>query len=205
MVPYFASLPVKRLSDSFQSLSKNTLTPELSLMQLNFSLRSPHPHVLRRPHGVTTNTIIHLLFGIAPCGASTFISKLWSGSTSDRKIVQESVLIDLLEKGDHLMEDRGFNIRDLLTRRGVKLNIPPFSKGRFANSTSHTSQKAKEELSLSTNPEPLPPPKHKLLPCLHFQQQMCTITCCTFLSYCNYFNFLHLSFLLLLFHRETAV
>ena len=84
---------------------------------------------------------LKLLVGIAPCGAFIFISKLWSGSTSDRKIVQESGLIDLLEKGDHLMADRGFNIRDLLTRRGVKLNIPPFSKGRFADSTYHTSQK----------------------------------------------------------------
>lgn len=111
---------------------------------------------------------LKLLVGIAPCGAFTFISKLWSGSTSDRKIVQESGLIDLLEKGDHLMADRGFNIRDLLTRRGVKLNIPPFSKGRFANSTYHTSKKAKEELSLLTNPEPLSPPKHKPPPCLHF-------------------------------------
>ena len=105
---------------------------------------------------------LKLLVGIAPCGAFTFISKLWSGSTSDRKIVQESGLIDLLEKGDNLMADRGFNIRDLLIRRGVKLNIPPFSKVRFANSTYHTSKKAKEELSLLTNPQPLPPP------CLHF-------------------------------------
>ena len=77
----------------------------------------------------------------------------------------------------------------------MKLNIPPFSKGRLvANSTYHTSKKAKEELSLLTNPEPLSHPKHKPLPCLHFQQQMCTITCCTFLSCCHYFNFLDLSF-----------
>ena len=74
---------------------------------------------------------LKLLVGIAPNGAFTFISKLWSGSASDRKIVQESGLIDLLEDGDHLMADRGFNIRDLLTRRGVKLNIPLFSKGKF--------------------------------------------------------------------------
>ena len=98
---------------------------------------------------------LKLLVGTVPCGAFTFISKLWSGSTSDPKIVQESGLIDLLEKGDHLMADRGFNIRDLQTRRGVKLNIPAFSKGRFANSTYHTSKKSKEELSLLTNPEPL--------------------------------------------------
>ena len=72
---------------------------------------------------------VKLLVGIAPNGAFTFISELWSGSTSDRKIVQESGLIDLLQEGDHVMADRGFNIRDLLTRRGVNLNIPPFSKG----------------------------------------------------------------------------
>ena len=68
-------------------------------------------------------------------GAFTFISKPWSGSTSDRKIVQEGGLIELLDKGDNLMADRAFNIRDLLARRGVILNIRPFSKGRFANST----------------------------------------------------------------------
>ena len=55
---------------------------------------------------------LKLLVGIAPNGAFTFVSKLWSGSTSDRKIVQESV---------HLMADRGFNIRDLLTRRGDEI------------------------------------------------------------------------------------
>lgn len=74
------------------------------------------------------NTIKQLV-GIAPSGAFTFISELWSGSTSDHKIVLESGLIDLLQEGDHVMADRGFNIRDLLTRIGVKLNIPPFSKG----------------------------------------------------------------------------
>ena len=38
-----------------------------------------------------------------------------------KKIVQESGLIDLLEKGDHLMADRGFNIikRPPGKKRGV--------------------------------------------------------------------------------------
>jgi hypothetical protein len=34
----------------------------------------------------------------------------------------------MLEEGDSVMADRGFNIRDLLTRRKVYLNIPPSSK-----------------------------------------------------------------------------
>ena len=70
-----------------------------------------------------------LLVGIAPCGSFTFVSKLWSSSTSDRKITMKSGLIELLEEGDDVMADRGFNIRDLLTRKGVKLNIPPHSQG----------------------------------------------------------------------------
>lgn len=72
-----------------------------------------------------------LLVGIAPCGSFTFVSKLWSGSTSDRKITQESGLIELLEDGDNVMADRGFNVRDLLTRKGVELNMPPHSKGIY--------------------------------------------------------------------------
>ena len=73
----------------------------------------------------------------------------------------------------------------------IRLRTIPTTKN-IRNRNNHTSKKAKEELSLLTNPEPLSPPKHKR--CLHFQQQMCTITCCTFLSYCHYFILLHLSF-----------
>jgi len=72
---------------------------------------------------------IELLVGISPSGAFTFVSELWTGSTSDRKITQESGLVDLLEKGDHVMADREFNIRDLLTKKTVHLNILPLSKG----------------------------------------------------------------------------
>lgn len=71
---------------------------------------------------------IKALVGISPSGYFSFLSKLLTGSTSDRKITQESGLIDLLEEGDSVMADRGFNIRDILTERRVYLNIPPFSK-----------------------------------------------------------------------------
>lgn len=72
---------------------------------------------------------VKLLVGITPSGAFSFISKLWSGSMSDQRVTQESGLIDLLEEGDQVMADRGFTIRDLLTKKGVKLNVPPFTKG----------------------------------------------------------------------------
>ena len=74
---------------------------------------------------------VKLLVGITPSGAFSFISKLWTASTSDRRITQESGLLDLLEEGDHVMADRGFTIRDLLTKEKVMLNIPPFSEGKY--------------------------------------------------------------------------
>ena len=73
---------------------------------------------------------IKALVGITPSGYFSSLSKFWSGSTSERKITQESVLIDLLEEGNSVMADRGFNIRDILTKRRVYLNITPFSKKR---------------------------------------------------------------------------
>ena len=64
--------------------------------------------------------------GITPSGYFGFLSEFWTGSTTDGHITQESGLVDLLEEGDAVMADRGFNIQDILTKKKVYLNIPPF-------------------------------------------------------------------------------
>ena len=70
------------------------------------------------------------LIGISPGGAITFVSELFPGSISDKELTRKSGLLDLLENGDSVMADRGFDIQDDLTPLGVKLNIPPFLKGK---------------------------------------------------------------------------
>ena len=70
------------------------------------------------------------LIGISPGGAITFVSKLFPGSISDKELTRKSGLLDLLENGDSVMADRGFDIQDDLTPLGVKVNIPPFLKGK---------------------------------------------------------------------------
>ena len=68
--------------------------------------------------------------GISPTGYLTFVFKLWTRNVSDRYITEKSDLFDKLEEGDSVMADKGFNIRDLLTRKKkVALNIPPLCKG----------------------------------------------------------------------------
>lgn len=70
------------------------------------------------------------LIGISPSGAVTFVSKLYPGSISDKQLTRRSGLLDILERGDSVMADRGFDIEDDLVVRGVQLNIPPFLRGK---------------------------------------------------------------------------
>jgi hypothetical protein len=72
------------------------------------------------------------LIGVAPSGAASFISDCFEGSMSDRESVLQSGFLDYIEKGDLVLADRGFQIGDLLSKKGATLNIPPFLKGRKA-------------------------------------------------------------------------
>ena len=55
---------------------------------------------------------------------------LYSGSISDKELTRQSGLLPLLEKGDSIMADKGFDISDLLLPLDVSLNIPPFLRGK---------------------------------------------------------------------------
>ena len=62
------------------------------------------------------NKIVEFARGLEPTKQNVLrIAAKLFGSTSDRRVTQESGLIDLLEEGDQVMADRGFTIRDLLT------------------------------------------------------------------------------------------
>ena len=69
------------------------------------------------------------LVGISPNGAVTFASDLYTGRCSDQKITKDCGILELLEPGDSLMADRGFDIGDDLPKN-VSLNIPPFLDGK---------------------------------------------------------------------------
>ena len=64
------------------------------------------------------------LVGITPSGAVCFISNLYGGNISDKKLTVESGILKLFESGDSIMADRGFTIEDILPS-GVSLNVPP--------------------------------------------------------------------------------
>ncbi|XP_068697056.1 uncharacterized protein [Montipora foliosa] len=65
--------------------------------------------------------------GIAPsCRGNNIVSQLYTGSMSEREIVERSGVLDLpFSERDDIVADKGFTINDLLPL-GVSLNIPPF-------------------------------------------------------------------------------
>ena len=67
-----------------------------------------------------------VLIGVAPCGACMFVSEVFEGAISDKKIVQESGIIDFIENGDQIVVDRGFTIEEMVAQKGGSLVIPPF-------------------------------------------------------------------------------
>ena len=70
------------------------------------------------------------LVAIAPNGALTFVSDLYGGHFSDKVIVEHCGIPQLLEEGDAVMADHGFEIQDLLASKKVYLNIPPFMRSK---------------------------------------------------------------------------
>ena len=74
---------------------------------------------------------VKVLVGITPSGAISFVSESYEGSISDRRLVELSGLLQLLEPGDEVMADKGFLIQDLLAPIGVRLNVPPLLQSKL--------------------------------------------------------------------------
>ena len=58
------------------------------------------------------------------------MSKVWGGRASDKVITKSSGLIDLLEEGDIVLADRGFNFPEYFAAKGVRLVVPAFTRGK---------------------------------------------------------------------------
>ena len=76
-------------------------------------IEQPHlPEIQKMTFSSNKNHNTYKVFiGISPSGAITFVSKLYSGSISDKELTQPS---GLLGSGDSVMADKGFDIAEYL-------------------------------------------------------------------------------------------
>ncbi|XP_064468691.1 uncharacterized protein LOC135382955 [Ornithodoros turicata] len=73
---------------------------------------------------------VKCLVAIAPSGFIMFVSNAYGGRASDKFIVDDSQFSDYLYENQEIMADRGFALTASMKEKGVKLNMPAFSKGR---------------------------------------------------------------------------
>ena len=64
-----------------------------------------------------------------------FVSKLYSGSISDKETVNASGFLEQLQPGDAVTADKGFNIQDYLALHETVLIAPPIISARASTAT----------------------------------------------------------------------
>ena len=73
---------------------------------------------------------VKFLIGITPCDAISYIFQCWGGRATDKCITMNSDFLRLLEYGDVVLADRGFDIADDIALHGATLFIPSFTRGK---------------------------------------------------------------------------
>ena len=77
-----------------------------------------------------SHNTIKFLVGISPTGFITFLSDCYGGRASDKHIVLESGFLELLERDDQVMADRGFQITEDLLLKFCSLVVPPGARAK---------------------------------------------------------------------------
>ncbi|CAL9691906.1 unnamed protein product [Knipowitschia caucasica] len=91
-------------------------------------------HLPDRAQTNYNHNTIKFLVSITPTGAISFVSKVFSGRTSDGVMTRLSGFLDKLQSGDQVMSNQSFLITEELANHGATLIIPAFSPEPLSSS-----------------------------------------------------------------------
>lgn len=73
---------------------------------------------------------LKFMTGVTPAGMISFVSEPYGGRASDKVIFEQSNIINLLEKFDAVMVDKGFKIGEVCAQNDITLVCPAFLEKR---------------------------------------------------------------------------
>ena len=74
---------------------------------------------------------VKFLIAVTPAGTISYVSHVWGGRVSDKFLTQQSGFLKLIDPGDTILADRGFDIGDDIGLHGARLIMPAFTKGKM--------------------------------------------------------------------------
>ncbi|XP_063976550.1 uncharacterized protein LOC135162241 [Diachasmimorpha longicaudata] len=77
-----------------------------------------------------TSYTIKFMTGVTPAGLISFVSKAYGGRVSDNMILQQSGILEKMDKNDIVMADKGFTVEDLCRKNDVTLLTPFFLRNK---------------------------------------------------------------------------
>lgn len=140
MLPFPTKEEVKEIPkpNAFKKKSFNNLRAIIDCTE--FYVEKPSKPSSQRStysHYKSSNTF-KLLISMSPIMHINYVSKLYSGSISDKEIVNVSGFLEKLQPDDTVMADKGFNIQDLLALHNSVLIAPPIMRKNTVSARAST-------------------------------------------------------------------